>query len=42
MGLTFDLESQGHILFILVDFVGVHVKIDSLEKIKMSPRLKID
>ena len=32
MTLTFDLKGQGHIMFPMVDQVGVHVKINFLQK----------
>ena len=30
MTVTFDLEGQGHILFPTVDYVGIHIKINTL------------
>ena len=32
MNLTFDLESQGHILFPMVKFADMHIKINSIDQ----------
>ena len=45
MILTLDLEGQGHVVFLMVDFVGVHVKTDAsmsliLDTETLTPKMK--